>query len=248
MAWRIIDAADPDHNPWRLADWCGALRLVHDQASTVEYPCAAVCAGVALLFRLADPVQAVRAIVRVVAMETITIAVDENVTQALRKLATLGGDLTPQMAQIAQFLSAETRLNFVNQASPLGVPWAITERKKLDPEASILRLKGDLSGSIAEDFGADFAAAGPEKSSGAGVYAAKHQFGFDGTVSVPAHERGEHQRKGVTVKAHKVKGFSFSLKTVARPYLGFNDRMKARVLEILAQPFLRLGAADGGAA
>lgn len=168
-------------------------------------------------------------------MDKITIAVDENVTQALRKLGALGGDLSPQMAQIAQFLGAEARLNFVNQASPLGVPWAITQRKKLDPEASILRLKGDLSGSIAEDFGADFAAAGPEKSGGAGVYAAIHQFG--GTI------------RPKTAKALATPfGPRKSVKIPARPYLGFNDRMKARVLEILAQPFLRLGAADGGAA
>lgn len=177
-------------------------------------------------------------------MDTINVAVDENVSPAFDKLIAIGSDLTPQMKSVAQLLGSQTRLNFVDQKSPLGLPWAITARKRLDPSASILRLKGDLSGSIREEFGADFAAAGPERSGGAAAYAALHQFGINETVSVPAHERKAHSRNGKPVKAHSVKGFSFTMKITARPYLGFNDAINGRILEILAQPILALGAEE----
>ena len=59
-------------------------------------------------------------------MDRIDISIDENVSVALARIAALGADLTPQMAQIAQLLGTETRLNFVKQSAPDGTPWAIT--------------------------------------------------------------------------------------------------------------------------
>lgn len=164
-------------------------------------------------------------------MDRIDISIDENVSVALARIAALGADLTPQMAQIAQLLGTETRLNFVKQSAPDGTPWAITERKRLDPSASILRLKGDLSGSIREEWGKDFAAAGPEKSGGAAVYAALHQFGANIVAKV-----------GKALKTPF--GLKRSVRIQARPYLGFTTPIIDRALQILAQPFLAVGSQE----
>jgi phage gpG-like protein len=50
------------------------------------------------------------------------------------------------------------------------------------------------------------------------AYGAVHQFGFDGTVAVPSHERTSSRGK-----TYRVKSFSRKMKMPARPYLVVQD-------------------------
>lgn len=151
----------------------------------------------------------------------IDITIREDVTVAIARLVAAGGDLTPVMGDIAGHLADTTRERFETSTGPDGVPWKPSRRVLgLDGSRSgfgpfqlsgkTLVLTGDLMNSIAENWGADFAEAGPERSGGAGVYALIHQ-------------------EGGTIRPKKAGALSFggrilaSVTIPARPYVGFND-------------------------
>jgi phage virion morphogenesis protein len=165
--------------------------------------------------------------------ESLRLVLAENVVDALAQAAAKGEDLTPAMAAIAQRLGSAIKLNFKEQQSPLGVPWKKSQAA-LDRGGLTLVDTGDLFGSIGENWGANFAQAGPEASGGAAIYAAIYQWG--GRIKrKAARERdkdpeiGPPKQGGITVEA--------------RPYVGWNDRLKAEVLDILGA---HLGQAFGG--
>lgn len=139
----------------------------------------------------------------------ITIELREDVSAALDRAVAAAIDLTPAMRDIAGHLADETRERFETSRGPDGVPWRPSQRALRD-EGKTLVDTGDLLASIREDWGADYAAAGPEASGGAAVYAAIHQFG------------GE-------IRPRTAKALSFGGRIVsrvvmpARPYLGFTD-------------------------
>lgn len=165
-------------------------------------------------------------------MTRIEISVSENVTAALNAAIELGSDQSEPMGAIATMMAAFIKRNFLRQSSPAGVPWA-----KRHPQSAgahpILRLTGDLFGSIRENSGPDFAEAGPEASGGAAIYGRIHQFG--GTIAAKAG------------KALATPFGVFKQVTIpARPYVGWNDEMESRALDILtrhAQETLTPGAA-----
>lgn len=117
-----------------------------------------------------------------------------------------GADLTPAMKEIAVHLEAATRLRFETETGPAGAKWK-PSRRAIEEGGQTLTLSGDLKSSIASRYGSDFAEAGPERSFGAAVYAAIHQFG--GRIAAKAK-----------------KALSFGGRVVAavvmpaRPYLG----------------------------
>jgi phage virion morphogenesis protein len=163
---------------------------------------------------------------------SLSLKLEENVVAALAKAEADGADLTPAMAAIAQRLSSATRLNFKEQTSPLGVPWT-KSKAAIDRGGLTLVDSGDLFGSIAEEWGADFAKAGPEASGGAAIYAAIYQWGGSIKRKVARKLRGREvgpPKQGVqTVEA--------------RPFVGWNDRLRVEVIDILGA---HLGQAFGG--
>ncbi|KQM23128.1 virion morphogenesis protein [Sphingomonas sp. Leaf24] len=151
----------------------------------------------------------------------IDITIREDVTAAIGRLVAAGGDLSPVMGDIAGHLADTTRERFETSTDPDGVPWK-PSRRVLGLDGSreghgpfqlsgkTLVLSGDLMNSIVENWGKDFAEAGPEKSGGAGVYARIHQEG--GTITP---KNGKALSFGGRMLA--------SVTIPARRYLGFND-------------------------
>lgn len=164
-------------------------------------------------------------------MDDIRIRIIDDLTVALDRTVAFAGDMTPAMAEIANFQATQTRLRFREQASPLGVPWLQSERAKKEGGLTLVD-RGDLFGSIKSAWGRLVAQAGPEASGGAAIYAAVHQWGArivagaKRALKTPFGPRG-----AVTIPA--------------RPYVGWNDFMIDRAVDILRDHALR---SIGGAA
>lgn len=158
-------------------------------------------------------------------MSRLSVRLEENVTAALVRARLRGADLTPAMQAIAVMMVGMTDENFEREASPLGVPWKASERVRRDG-GKILVDTGDLRGSIRPDWSATHAAAGPEASGGAAIYARIHQLG--GTIrpkSAKALKTPAGPRGSVTIPA--------------RPYLGFNDTMRRGIMSALRRHLTR---------
>lgn len=147
------------------------------------------------------------------------IDLEENVSEALARGIAAGLDLTPAMKSIAVHLSSATKMRFESERGPDGTPWKPSQRA-LEEGGQTLTLSGDLRGSIREDWGRDYAAAGPERSGGAAIYAKIHQLGG---VIVPKVK-----------KALSFGGRIFARVVMpARPYLGFGQDDPGAIAEIL---------------
>ncbi|MGW8138976.1 phage virion morphogenesis protein [Sphingomonas zeae] len=142
-------------------------------------------------------------------MVDLAITIREDVTAAMNRLAADGADMTTAMKDIAGHLADTTRERFETETDPTGAKW-LPSRRVVEHGGKTLTLSGDLGNSITEDWGKDYAAAGPERSGGAGVYALIHQMG------------GE-------IRPREKKALSFGGRIVskvvipARPYLGFTE-------------------------
>ena len=139
----------------------------------------------------------------------IEVQLTDELTAALGRLAAAGVDMTPAMGDIAGHLADETVGRFESGTGPDGVPWKPSERV-LKHGGLTLVDRGDLRGSIRPDWGADYAAAGPEASGGAAVYA-------------------RIQQEGGTIRPRQAKALHFNGRIVAsvtlpaRPYVGWTD-------------------------
>ena len=163
----------------------------------------------------------------------IRIELEENVSAALRRGIEAGLDLTPAMKEIANHLQTATQLRFEREQGPGGTPWR-PSRRAIEDGGQTLTLSGDLRSSIGTASGKDYAAAGPERSFGAAVYAAIHQFG------------GEIRPRAK--RALSFGGGVFALvRMPARPYLGIDDQDRAAIGDILGG-FLRQAFAGGAEA
>lgn len=109
----------------------------------------------------------------------IDVEISNTLSEALNRAIAGSSDLSVPMSDIAGHLASEAQLRFETGTDPAGVPWKQSERAREDGGLTLV-LSGDLKSSIREDWGPDYAAAGPEASGGAAVYAAIHQFG--GTI------------------------------------------------------------------
>jgi phage gpG-like protein len=162
----------------------------------------------------------------------------ENVAAKLRQAAAAGNEATPAMAGIARMIWTATRENFINQKTPLGLPWLQSKAAEARGGQTLIET-GDLFSSIIPNWSATLAEAGPENSGGAAVYARIYQWG--GVIKRKAARkllRGEYgppKQGRVTV--------------VARPYVGWNDRMRRDAHSILAHHLAKAFASPiGGAA
>lgn len=155
----------------------------------------------------------------------IEITLRDDVTIALDRAIAAAIDLTEPMGDIAGHLADTTRARFETGQSPAGVPWK-PSRRVIEQGGKTLVDRGDLLGSIREDWGADYAAAGPEASGGAAIYAAIHQLGG-------------------TIRPRTKKALSFAGRLVGkvvipkREYLGFNDENADYVVETLGDHMLK---------
>lgn len=162
----------------------------------------------------------------------IRIDLEENLSDALGRAITAGTDMTPVMQAIANHLAASTKLRFDREAGPSGTPWK-PSRRATEDGGKTLTEHGDLKDSIRPDWGKDYAAAGPERSAGAAIYAAIHQFGG-------------------TIRPRKAAALSFGGKVFskvvipARPYLGVDEADRDHIAEVLREHIL--GALSGDAA
>lgn len=165
----------------------------------------------------------------------IAVGIDDGLGFALDAAIRAGLDLTPAMRASAGAMEDRARQSFEDQRSPLGVPWKKSARVAKDGGQTLIDT-GDLLASLSSRWGKDFAEAGPEASGGAARYAAIHQFG--GTI---------RPRRAKALKVGK--RFFGSVKIPARPYLGFDDRLNAEIVEIILGHIGRaFGGASGGAA
>lgn len=161
----------------------------------------------------------------------VEISVSQNVTVALQSAIDAAIDLTPVMGDIAGHLADTMRDRFETSTTPDGVPWVPSQRVK-DHGGKTLVLSGDLMNSITEDWGADYAAAGPEASGGAAIYAKIHQ-------------------TGGTIRAKAKKALSFAGRIVAavripaRPYAGWNDTNSAYVVDTIGDALMRAFSQPG---
>ena len=159
-------------------------------------------------------------------LPTERIIIDDNVTAELQRIAKAGGDLTPAMTEISGELLTSAKLNFEGEHDPLGVPWkAVRNPPDL---GTILRRTSDLFKSLKNAFGPLYAMAGPERSGGAGIYAAAHQFGARITAKTSkALNTPFGPRKTVTIPA--------------RAYVGWNQQLRDDTLDILKNHLKGLG-------
>lgn len=163
---------------------------------------------------------------------TYTLEGDEALVAALGRAVAAGEDLSPAMRGIADHLEATTRLRFETETGPDGVRWKPSQRA-LEEGGQTLTLSGDLRSSIGSAHGPSTAEAGPERSFGAAVYAAIHQFG------------------GV-IRPRVKQALSFGGRVVAsvtmpaRPYVGWAPEDQEEAAEILTR-HLRSAFEGGGA-
>lgn len=172
---------------------------------------------------------------------SITLDIDDReVLDALNALARRGSDLRPALQEIGEQLVQSTKDRFAEQKAPDGTRWEelspkYQARKKKNQDL-ILVLNGYLVDSIRYQANAEELRVGSDRK-----YAAAHQFGFDGEVAVPEHNRLITQAFGRKLKFpvyQTVGAFSRHMDIPARPFLGISDDDRAMVLQVLQEYLL----------
>lgn len=97
---------------------------------------------------------------------------DEELTRTLGHLVAGLRDPRGLMRALAGVLETETETNFARQGRPRWLGLSPRTLRRRGSGAQILQDTGQLAGSVATDYGSDFARIGSNK-----VYAAIHQFG-----------------------------------------------------------------------
>ncbi|UIJ46903.1 phage virion morphogenesis protein [Sphingomonas cannabina] len=153
--------------------------------------------------------------------------IEDDLDLAFQRAIDAALDMTAPMRDIAGHLADAARDRFETSTGPDGRPWKPSERAK-EEGGKTLVLSGDLVNSIVEDWGPTHAAAGPERSGGAAIYARIHQFG--GTI-VPRVKQALHFAGRILAK----------VVIPARPYLGWTaadtDYAIGSISEHLARAF-----------
>ena len=140
----------------------------------------------------------------------------ENVTAGFISLIDAAEDMSPAFKAIAGHLEYAIKRRFETNVAPDGSPWTPSQRAIEDGGKTLVK-SGDLERSIISDFGADFAAAGPEMNFGPGIYAAIHQFG--GRITPKEGKRALNTpfgpRSAVVIPA--------------RPYVGLSEEDRSEI-------------------
>jgi len=159
---------------------------------------------------------------------------DDGLVEGIRMALAAAGDFTPAMAAIAGLMESGTRQRFALGRDPEGKPW-IPSQRAIEDGGKTLIDRGHLRDSIAGTHDATSAVVGTNL-----IYAAIHQKG--GTI------RAKPAAPGIDGSATKRAlrtpfGPRASVKMPARPFLGFSQAEKDRILEILSD---HLAATFGG--
>lgn len=166
----------------------------------------------------------------------------ENVTAGLADLARRGVDMSPAMGEISRYLVSRIEIRFQTETAPDRTPWKPSQRVEGYTDRAgkhhpgdggqTLTLNGYLRRSMREEWGTDFASAGPQASGPAAIYARLMQEG--GTI-----------RPTSAGALNTPFGPRASVKIPAREYLGFSDRIDGpEVIEILGD-FIMAELGDG---
>ena len=177
---------------------------------------------------------------------------DKEIKKKLKELAEKTGNLRPIMRKISATMQTAVEENFATQGKRLGKEWKdlSTSRKKQRAKigkwpGQILQVsQGGLASSISSNYTDNEATVGTNK-----VYAAIHQFGFDGSVSVSAFSYSRRDKKNdgfasslstkrkvksfSAIKFYNVKAHSRKMKMPARPFMGLNDDDLNKILGIV---------------
>lgn len=162
------------------------------------------------------------------------------IEKSLAGLAARFGDLTGLMQDIGNFLESDTLDRFDTETAPDGSRWTPSARAKRDG-GKTLTDNSLLRGSITHEASATSVRLGTNK-----VYGGIHQFGFDGQVTVQAHQRTIYQAFGRSLKApvtFSVNAFERLLKMPARPYLGLSPEAEIEI-PLLAEEWVRREAPE----
>lgn len=169
---------------------------------------------------------------------------------ALRKLKgseELFANPNPLLQMIAEELYRVARVSFERQGAPDGTPWRPLSaryakwKSKRFPGRGILRLRGQLIRSLKRGIEGRTAWV----SEGPLAHAAVHQYGFDGTVTVPAHTRQIKRAFGRKLKggpkAIQVRAYSRHMRIPARPTMGFpldsQERVAQDIRDLITAPY-----------
>lgn len=163
---------------------------------------------------------------------------DKEVRDLFRRLRKKGEDLTPAMKIAGEILRTSVVRNFEEGGRPRWKPSAKPKGKTLIDTARLL-------GSINSKASKDRTEVGTNT-----VYAAIHQFGFDGTVSVPAHRRKvksrdiKEGRKTIARGVGFVRAHGRTMRMTARPFLVVQDEDMAEIRAAIAEHIM--AAEKGG--
>ena len=152
----------------------------------------------------------------------------EQLEATMAGLVKTFGDLTPLMRHLGGVLETQTADRFDSETDPDGKPWKPSQRVR-EHGGKTLTLSGLLRASIVSRAGSASVEVGTNK-----VYAGVHQFGFDGKVTVPAHQRTVDQAFGRRLKApvtYTVNSFERTMKMPRRAFLGLGGESAAELLE-----------------
>lgn len=157
-------------------------------------------------------------------MSGVSITIDTvNLRASLDKLHGRMGNLQPLFDGIGQAVVSETVGRFRDEEAPDGSKWKKSQRAERENGLTLTSRGAHLRGSIVHRPSAEDVMVGTNM-----VYAAIHQFGFNGTQSVTAHQRRILNAKGKS-SAVQVKAHSRRMNLVARPFLGIGERERAAI-------------------
>ncbi|MCG6552915.1 MAG: phage virion morphogenesis protein [Candidatus Magnetominusculus sp. LBB02] len=162
---------------------------------------------------------------------------NEDIIAKLQALQRRMSDLSPLMAQIAGIMMASVEENFAQEGRPKWAalkPSTLAARAKKGHTGLILQDSGNLAKSMVREFGKNYAAVGTnDKDDEVKKYAAVHQFGFQGSVTVKAHERKTAVRdaKGkIAKRKSSVSSFTKNMNIPARPFLTLTDKDVQKII------------------
>lgn len=160
-------------------------------------------------------------------MNGVSVTIDTvNLRASLDKLQGRMGNLQPLFEGIGRAVVDETVERFRDEEAPDGSKWQPSQRAA-NAGGKTLTHRGHLRDSMTHRAQAEGVEVGTNR-----VYAAIHQFGFNGTQSVPAHSRRILQAFGKPLakpRSVQVKAHSRRMNLVARPFLGIGERERAAI-------------------
>ncbi|MBE7415089.1 MAG: phage virion morphogenesis protein [Deltaproteobacteria bacterium] len=169
----------------------------------------------------------------------------DGVRDLFRRLKKAGGDFTPVMKVIGETVKTSVKRNFLEGGRPgKWTPLSPETLKRKRNKGRVLIEESHLMASVNWRATPRSVEVGTNK-----VYAAIHQFGFDGTVRITAHRRKvksrdiKEGRKTIASGIGFVRDHERMMKVPARPFLMVQDE---DIAEIRAAITAHIMAAEKG--